>query len=67
MNTIRIIVMAIVGLLCLWALSSFFSKRYVKHASPPKKEKFVADNRLLRVPDMPSEETHDVLAYSLGY
>jgi hypothetical protein len=33
----------------------------------PQKEKFVVDQRLTRVPVMRNEETHDVLAYSLGY
>ena len=67
MNTIQIIAIVIVGLACLWAISTFVLNGYVDHMAPLEKEKFVVDNRLMRVPDMPSEETHDVLAYSLGY
>ncbi len=67
MNTIQIIAMTVAGLVCLWVLAVFAVKGYVDHMSSPRKEKFAVDGRLLPVPQMPSEETHDVLAYSLGY
>ena len=61
MNTIQIIAMAVAGMVCLWALSVFADKGYM---SSPRAEKFVAQNRLLRVPQSVNSETHDVLAYS---
>ena len=67
MNTISVISLTIVGLICLWILSIFVIKGYVNHMSTSKKEKFVVQNRLTRVPQMANSETHDVLAYSLGY
>ena len=67
MNTIQIISLVVVCLACLWVLSIFAVKGYVDHMSSPRREKFAVDNRLTRVPVMPSEETHDVLSYSLGY
>jgi hypothetical protein len=67
MNTIQIIAAVIAGLVCLWVIAVFAIKGYVDHMSSPRREKFAVNNRLMRVPDMPSEETHDVLAYSLGY
>ena len=67
MNTLQIIAMTIAGLVCLWVLAIFAVKGYVDHMSSPRKEKFAVDGHLLPVPQMPSEETHDVLAYSLGY
>jgi|LauGreSuBDMM15SN_2_FD.fasta_scaffold161230_2 uncharacterized membrane protein len=67
MNTIQIIAMAVAGMVCLWVLSVFAVKGYVDHMSSPRAEKFVAQNRLLRVPQSVNSETHDVLAYSLGY
>ena len=67
MNTIQIIALTVAGLVCLWILAVFAVKGYVDHMSSPRKEKFAVDGRLLPVPQMPSEETHDVLAYSLGY
>jgi len=67
MNTISIIALTIVGLIFLWVLSIFVIKAYVNHMSTSKKEKFVVQSRLTRVPQMVNSETHDVLAYSLGY
>jgi len=67
MNTLQIIAMVVAGMVCLWLLAVFAVKGYVDHMSSPRKEKFVVKDRLMRVPEMPSEETHDVLAYSLGY
>jgi len=67
MNALSIIALTIVGLICLWILGIFVIKKYVDHMSTPKKEKFVVNNRLTRVPQMINSETHDVLAYSLGY
>ena len=67
MNTLSIVALTIVGLVCLWVLAIFAVKGYVDHMSTPKKEKFVVNNRLTRVPQMINSETHDVLAYSLGY
>lgn len=67
MNTIQIIALVILALGGLWVLAIFAVKGYVDHMSSPRREKFAVNNRLMRVPDMPSEETHDVLAYSLGY
>lgn len=67
MNTLSIVAMTIVGLICLWILAIFAVKGYVDHMSSPRAEKFVAQNRLLRVPQSVNSETHDVLAYSLGY
>jgi hypothetical protein len=67
MNTLQIVVAVITGLACLWVLAIFAVKGYVDHMSSPRREKFTVNNRLMRVPDMPSEETHDVLMYSLGY
>lgn len=63
MNTLIIVALSIVGLI----LAIFVIKKYVDHMSTPKKEKFVVNNRLTRVPQMYNSETHDVLAYSLGY
>ena len=65
MNTIQIIAMTVVGLACLWVLAIFAVKGYVDHMSSPKREKFAVGDRLMPVPQMSSEETHDVLA--LGY
>lgn len=62
MNTLNIVALTIVGLACLWVLSIFAVKGY-----GPRKEKFVVKNRLTRVPQVYNSETHDVLAYSLGY
>ena len=67
MNTIQIIAAVVLGLAFLWVLSIFAVKKYVDHMSSPRREKFAVDDRLMPVPQMPSEETHDVLAYSLGY
>jgi hypothetical protein len=67
MNALSIIALTIVGLICLWVLSIFVIKKYVDHMSTSKKEKFVVRSRLTRVPQMANSETHDVLAYSLGY
>ena len=67
MNTIQIIALTVAGLVCLWVLSVFAVKGYVDHMSSPRTEKFAVDNRLLRVPQSVNSETHDVLAYSLGY
>lgn len=67
MNTLQIIAAVIAGLACLWVLAIFAVKAYVDHMSSPRREKFAVNNRLMRVPGMPSEETHDVLMYSLGY
>lgn len=65
MNTLSIVALTIVGLICFWILAIFVIKKYADHMS--KKEKFVVNNRLTRVPQMINSETHDVLAYSLGY
>jgi len=65
MNTISIIELTIVVGLIFLAI--FVIKGYVDHMSTPRKEKFVVKNRLTRVPQMANSETHDVLAYSLGY
>ena len=62
MNALTI-ALTIVCLVCLWILAIFVIKKYM---SPPRKEKFIV-NRLTRVPQMYNSETHDVLAYSLGY
>lgn len=59
MNTLSIVALTIVGLACIWVLA-------IDHLSP-RKENFVVKNRLTRVPQMYNSETHDVLAYSLGY
>jgi len=67
MNTWSIVAMTIVGLICIWILAIFIIKTYVDHMSSPRAEKFVDQNRLLRVPRSVNSETHDVLAYSLGY
>lgn len=67
MNALSIIGLTIVGLICIWILSIFVIKKYVDHMSTSKKEKFVVRSRLNRVPQMANSETHDVLAYSLGY
>ena len=67
MNALSIIGLTIVGLIFLWILSIFAVKGYVDHMSTSKKEKFVVQSRLTRVPQMANSETHDVLAYSLGY
>ena len=67
MNTLSIVALTIVGLACLWVLAIFAVKGYVDHMSTPRKENFVVKNRLTRVPQMYNSETHDVLAYSLGY
>jgi hypothetical protein len=50
----------------LWIAAYAFLQLSVNRMNPPK-EKFVVDQRLTRVPTMRNEETHDVLAYSLGY
>jgi len=67
MNTLSIVAMAVAGMACLWVLSIFIIKPYADHMSSPRTEKFVAQNRLLRVPQSVNSGTHDVLAYSLGY
>ena len=67
MNTVQIIALVIAGLALLYVLAVFSIKAYVDHMSSPRKEKFAVGDRLLPVPQMPSEETHDVLSYSLGY
>jgi hypothetical protein len=67
MNTVQIIALVVAGLVGLYVLAVFSIKAYVDHMSSPRKEKFAVDGHLLPVPKMPSEETHDVLAYSLGY
>lgn len=65
MNTIQIIAMVVAGLACLWVLAIFAVKTYVDNMSTPKRENFAT--QLTRVPRIPSEETHDVLMYSLGH
>ena len=50
----------------LWIAAYLFLSMSVNRMNP-QKEKFVVDQRLTRVPVMRNEETHDVLAYSLGY
>jgi uncharacterized membrane protein len=67
MNTIQIIAMTVAGMVCLWVLAIFIIKTYVDHMSSPRTEKFVVKDRLMRVPQSVNSETHDVLAYSLGY
>ncbi len=67
MNTIQIIAMVVAGLACLWVLAIFAVKTYVDNMSTPKRENFATQVRLTRVPRIPSEETHDVLMYSLGH
>jgi uncharacterized membrane protein len=67
MNTVQIIALVVAGLVGLYVLAVFSIKAYVDHMSSPRTEKFVSQNRLLRVPQSVNSETHDVLAYSLGY
>lgn len=64
MNTISL---TIIGLIGIWILYIIAVRGYAGHMSKSKKEKFVVQNRLTRVPQMANSETHDVLAYSLGY
>lgn len=62
MNKIVYILIAIVIFIGLAALlTNNISKK------KPAKEKFIVDQHLTRIPVMRNEETHDVLAYSLGY
>ena len=66
MNTLVRVALIIIGLVCLWFLSIIIGYTPIRWFES-KKEKFVVKNRLTRVPQMINSETHDVLAYSLGY
>jgi hypothetical protein len=67
MNALSIIGLTIVGLIFLWILANLAAAGYVVYKHTYNKENFAVQNRLTRVPQMANSETHDVLAYSLGY
>ena len=64
MNKNVYIIIAII--VFLWIAAYVITQMSVNRMNFPK-ENFVIDQRLTRVPTMRNEETHDVLAYSLGY
>jgi len=64
MNKNVYIIIAII--VFLWIAAYAITQMSVNRMNFPK-ENFVIDQRLTRVPKMRNEETHDVLAYSLGY
>jgi len=62
MKTLNIVLALVIGVILLWSMMVLVTDR-------AKKEKFTTrKNIVLRpVPRTPNSETHDVLAYSLGY